>query len=589
LVARRLVLTADEHTWPKENKEPVLFLGEWCKRYSRKAVWQKLDAEVAPYHWDDRQKLFNDYQYLQDLYEKLLLDLSNKLNHIHSVNYSLRYWRILIGPWLSIFIQIFFDRWFMLKQTIEKEKIIKCNIISRDPMSVVPNDIKHFSNMYVDDDWNEAVYGQLLDLNWSDVVNIKRIHKPSIDDKNENNTSLSAKTAFKRHIEKFWVPLFNKLFSKDDGYFIISSYLSLKTVLKLQINLGQFPKLWQRLSTPIIKPDIQQRQWQLDRKFNDASFEEVVCKLIPLHIPTAYLEGYKNLETVTSQSGWPKKPKGIFTSNSYNSDDVFKKWAAEKTESGTMLAIGQHGGHFGMTPFIFYEGHQIDIADKWLSWGWSDKMRPKIIPVGNLKGFEKNVGYDPNGKALMVEKCLPRYSRHLFAVPISGQWLDYLDDQQKFVKTLPLEIRKQVLLRLYSHDYGWDQRHRWKDKMPDVQIDSGNKNILELIKKCRFCVSTYNATTYLESLSWNVPTIIFWNLKHWELKEEAKSYFELLKSVGIFHETAESAAKQMINVWDDVALWWESKEVQNAREKFCKQYSRDNSELVEHLRKIFTN
>ena len=215
MVARRLVLTADEHTWPKENKEPVLFLGEWCKRYSRKAVWQKLDAEVAPYHWDDRQKLFNDYQYLQDLYEKLLLDLSNKLNHIHSVNYSLRYWRILIGPWLSIFIQIFFDRWFMLKQTIEKEKIIKCNIISRDPMSVVPNDIKHFSNMYVDDDWNEAVYGQLLDLNWSDVVNIKRIHKPSIDNKNENNTSLSAKTAFKRHIEKFWVPLFNKLFSNN--------------------------------------------------------------------------------------------------------------------------------------------------------------------------------------------------------------------------------------------------------------------------------------------------------------------------------------------------------------------------------------
>ena len=45
----------------------------------------------------------------------------------------------------------------------------------------------------------------------------------------------------------------------------------------------------------------------------------------------------------------------------------------------------------------------------------------------------------------------------------------------------------------------------------------------------------------------------------------------------------------MINVWDDVALWWESKEVQNARQKFCKQYSRDNSELVEHLRKIFTN
>ena len=123
-------------------------------------------------------------------------------------------------------------------------------------------------------------------------------------------------------------------------------------------------------------------------------------------------------------------------------------------------------------------------------------------------------------------------------------------------------------VRLYKHDYGWNQRDRWKDKIPDVHIDSGNQTILELIKKCRLCISTYNATSYLESLSWNVPTIIFWNSKHWELKEEAKSYFKLLKSVGIFHETAESAAQQINNVWDDVTLWWESKEVQNARQKF---------------------
>ena len=107
-----------------------------------------------------------------------------------------------------------------------------------------------------------------------------------------------------------------------------------------------------------------------------------------------------------------------------------------------------------------------------------------------------------------------------------------------------------------------------------------------MIKKSRLYISTYNATTYLESLYWNVPTIIFWDPKHWELRENAKPYFELLKSVGIFHDTPEGAAQQMINVWDDIDLWWNSKEVQNARLKFCKQYSRDNNRLVSHLEKI---
>ena len=586
MTARKLILTADECTWPQNYKDPVLFLGEGCKLYSRKEVWQQLDAEVAPYHWDDRQKFFKDYLYLENLYEKILLDLSNKLNHIHSVDYSIRYWRILIGPWLILFISTLFDRWFMLKQTIDKKDITECNIIERDPMSVVPNDMSHFLNIYVDDDWNEAIYGQLLEMYWNDMVKIKKIKKLSINNTHKDNKNPGVKPAFKIYNKKCWISLFNKLLPKDDSYFFISTSLSLKIDFKLQIKLGQFPKLWQRLPAPLIKLDIEQRQWRLDDKSKDTSFEDVARRFIPYHVPTVYLEGFKELEKATIHSGWPKRPKAIFTSNAFYSNDVFKKWAAEKTETGTTLVIGQHGGHYGMTPFNFEEVHQIDIADKYLSWGWSDNLRPKILPVGNLKSHNRKVRCDLNGTALMVELCMSRYSFHIYAHPQARQYLDYLDDQKKFLEILPHKLRKQVLLRLYPSDYGLDQKNRWKDKMPEVQIDPGNQSILNLIKKSRLYISTYNATTYLESLYWNVPTLIFWNPKHWELKENAKTYFELLKSVGIFHDTPEGAAQQMINVWDDIDLWWNSKEVQNARLKFCKQYSRDNNRLVSHLEKI---
>ena len=340
------------------------------------------------------------------------------------------------------------------------------------------------------------------------------------------------------------------------------------------------------MPAPIIKPDSQQRQWRLDGKSKDTLFEDVVRRFIPSHIPSTYLEGYKELEKVTIQTGWPKRPKGILTSNAYNSDDVFKKWAAGKIETGTNLIIGQHGGHCGIGGFNFDELHEISIADKYLSWGWFDNLIPKILPVGNLKFYNKKVSYDSNGSALMVQRCHSRYSSRIFAAPLSSQFLDYLEDQKKFLEILPYKLRKQVLLRLYPIDYGLDQKNHWKDKMPEVQIDPGNQSILNLIKKSRLYISTYNATTYLESLYWNVPTLIFWNPKHWELKENAKTYFELLKSDGIFHDTPEGAAQQMINVWDDIDLWWNSKEVQNARLKFCKQYSRDNNRLVSHLEKI---
>jgi putative transferase (TIGR04331 family) len=87
-------------------------------------------------------------------------------------------------------------------------------------------------------------------------------------------------------------------------------------------------------------------------------------------------------------------------------------------------------------------------------------------------------------------------------------------------------------------------------------------------------ISTYNATTYLESLLWNIPTIIFWDGKYWEVTKEAESYFNLLRDVGIFHDTPESAANKMAEIWDDVDKWWQDEELQKVRIEFCDYFSR---------------
>ena len=84
----------------------------------------------------------------------------------------------------------------------------------------------------------------------------------------------------------------------------------------------------------------------------------------------------------------------------------------------------------------------------------------------------------------------------------------------------------------------------------------------------------------------NVPTIMFWNPRHWELRASAVPLFESLKTVGIFHETPESAVQQMTQVWDDVAGWWESEIVQVARQQFCHCYSRVTARPIEELAEV---
>ena len=188
---------------------------------------------------------------------------------------------------------------------------------------------------------------------------------------------------------------------------------------------------------------------------------------------------------------------------------------------------------------------------------------------------------------LMVENAIPRYSYHMYAVPVASQWLSYFDDQCQFIYALPERLRKKMLIRLYGHDYGWCQKERWLEQFPDLQLDPGHQPIYDLINKSRLYISTYNATTYLESLAWNMPTIMFWNPIHWELREDVIPYFELLKSVKIFHETPESASNHMVKIWDDIPSWWESEAVQNNRKQFCERYSHIPENPLDKLETIF--
>ena len=174
MVARTLITTADIRTWPEDKKEPVLFLGEWCRRYSLKEKWSDMDAKVAPYHWDDREQLHSDYKYLLNVYEDILLELSNDLNKLHGKQYSMRYWRIFIGPWLGCFIQVIFDRWKMLNCAFNNYEINKLYISSELPDQTIPIDMRQFANMMVSDSWNRDIYKKISEIINPSILHISR-------------------------------------------------------------------------------------------------------------------------------------------------------------------------------------------------------------------------------------------------------------------------------------------------------------------------------------------------------------------------------------------------------------------------------
>jgi putative transferase (TIGR04331 family) len=583
MVKKHLVTTALECTWPNK-KKPILFLGEWCKRYDRKRVWDKLDTTTVPYHWDDRNKLKKDFDYLQSIQIFLMNDLAKQLNVIHNETHSELYWQIIAAPWLNIFSQQVFDRWCNLKNAFEEFEVDSCNVVQNSEASLPSFNMQEFSSVFSTDNWNEGLYSQLISRYFSDKLDIQ-IQRLNLEKTTsvKINSSLKPRHSVLKKALYFIILKANKWTLRNNEYFLFASYLPSLKEIELQVRLRQFPKKWLPVSFTKDQCDIviQDRNWGNWINNTSDEFLIIMRDMLPLYFPKVYIEGYKELCLKAKKLPWPDKPHLIFTSNAFDSNELFKVWSAQKKENGSFLVIGQHGGHYGVADFSSNQNLEISISDYYFSWGWEDNNNVKA--VGNFKEFDKQVKFDKNGPALLVLNNQPRYTYAINSTPLSSQWEYYFNDQYRFINHLPDKVCSNIKIRFGVRDYGWGLNKRFIDLDLGIKFDDRNKSVKETIGGCRLYISTTNATTYLESLSWNVPTVIFWNPEYWEINDEAKTYFDLLKSVGIFHETPESAARHIEDVWDNVDVWWDSELVQEARERFCVQYSNTPNNLLKKM------
>jgi putative transferase (TIGR04331 family) len=572
-----LVTTELEETWPFDGK--VLFLGEWCRLHSRKSKWGKLDAKVVPYHWDNRKKLKQDFAYLQNLNHELLLELVPIMNFLHKIDHDENYWRLIIGFWLNIYTSVLFDRWSSIEAAKSLGFSLNTILLPLGNDVLACNDTADFINRSSEDPfWNHALFKFILQRDGDIKKSFSRKDHPiSLNFNSQHADSL--KLAAKKLLGFF-------SFAKSKDYiFMIGTYLPLIAQFRLELKVRQVPCFWTTPVLPNFEFDSTQRQFRLGNISKNSDFEALVRQLIPQLLPKVFIEGWEKTRYLTNRLPWPVKPKVIFTSSSHLTSDIFKVWVADKRMHGARLFIGEHGG-FGVAAFNASHSFEIGVTDRYISSGWGNENK-KITKIGNFRQIGLKVKPTQSGPALLVCGNMPRYNIDVRSMMLSSQVLNYLEDQFRFFDHLPLDIKQNLLVRLYHHDYEWDQKARWKERHPKVIFEDSKKSMWRVAKRCRLFISTYNATTYVDSLTLNFPTVVFWNPDHWEVKDEAVKIFEALWEVGIFHKTPESAAKHIDNIWDNVMMWWHSNEVQHARTLFCEAYSTSPSNLLTQIASSF--
>jgi putative transferase (TIGR04331 family) len=584
-IPRYLITTADERTWKFDR--PVIFLGEWCRLYDRKYIWQGMDAIVAaPYGLGHAQK-DTDHAEARSLEEKLFPILCDALNQHHGTQHGARFWRIVLGHWLRRYVDVILNRVRTLELCMQTHQLSGTSAFD-DRYALTPLDSYAAILAFNDDRWNNALYVRILNL----LGNVRCPVEPVAGDETEGFRwhAIAATAPLKRRILKWGYHQVRELIgflARENDTFIINSYLPKKEEIKLQLALGQVPQLW---ASPqfktTIKPDRVFRQnlsEQIAGRTSDTLFE-VMRSLVFEILPVCYLEGFAELTEKVQQLPWPKKPEFIFTSNNFDTDEMFKLWVATKVESGFTYVTGQHGNNYGSSRYM-YPSVEEATADRFLTWGWTDGL-PQHTPAFLFK-ITRRIGwnYDPNGGLLMIELHEPH---RITTWDGTFEFGNYSTDQRKFIEKLQKIPREQLTIRMHGGScYArWSEIDRWRDFDPDLKIETGAKPIAKLIAKSRLVIHSYDSTGILETLSQNIPTLVFWQNGLDHLRDSAKPYYQLLVDAGIVHFTPESAAAKVNEVWGNVEGWWSKNVVQEARKQFCDRYARVSLNPVHDLKKL---
>lgn len=554
-----LITTTDRSRWP--NSGHLVFIETFCLPDDPDSLLDQYTYEIADTAVTSDDKL-RCFQLSESVYASLGEQIADALNQSHHCSKSTRYWEILTGAWLRLFLDLLTSRIFTVAKLRETYPDIQLVCADGVKGGRAPFNTADFYSLTKSTEWNSLVYADL----WN-TASAEHIASP-------DHTTKPARMHPKPQA------------SKLSGYVLSATYLPRMQELLLQLQLGTKYKRLRVINPPAIPVDEEARQQLVFNESRSNDVERLLIKLVRGYLPTSFLEGFTALQMSIGQMRFPNNPKAIFTSNRHIYDDVFNAWVADTTEHGSRLILGQHGGHYGISKFSsFAERHEKSVSDSYLTWGW----KPSPSSAGGI--ILTTVGsrwkhQESRSRLLLVTDELWSQPRAVYTdIPETS---DYLDHLGLLVRSLPTSIQQSLELRqhLGQRVVGHPVETWWRNQFPAIDLGDPLIPFSQVVKDARIVIVAHNGTTIPENFSQSIPTLITWTSNWVEIRDEAKPIFAKLAEVGIFHEDPVSLAKHVLAIWDNVDAWWESKEVVKARELFCSQYARSVPQPRKFLREI---
>jgi putative transferase (TIGR04331 family) len=554
-----LATTALEEFWDPSRR--MLFLGEWCRLAEREAAWAGLAAEVLEDQWLEPASRRAAERYCSKRVAAVLDALAAFLNGAHGERHDLRYWRILVGPWLLHFTQALYDRHRLLERAFERSPGLDSRLLSPGSY-VTPRDWADYTYLMFGDDYNLQLCSQLLAASghrFPTLAHQVRPHRVGRKRSLARRCGVVARRSYGRLLD---------IIGPRRAILLHGSRLGPLDLWRLVVASRR--RVWPfeaRLDTDDVSVDMTARTGMRDLAVRQADrFTDRLLALLPVNLPVVYLEGYRRLREDTRVVR-RRAPRVVASGLGWKSNERFKCVAADAAERGARLIGLQHGGSSWVMEHSPMDQHIDTVADEYWSWG---RREPGLVPTPDpgLGRLVSRTRRSTGDGALFVGTMFSRYVTSYRSQPIGAQVLSYIRSQATFFSSLSPGARGRFLVRLYPHELGWSNRHRLDRLVGDLRFDDFSRPFSERVAASGLVVVDNLQTAFVETLLLNRPVVLFYDPTCWGMSEAATHVLERLREAAVLHHSAADAAAWVSRVLEAPGAWWETPEVQHAREAF---------------------
>jgi hypothetical protein len=334
--------------------------------------------------------------------------------------------------------------------------------------------------------------------------------------------------------------------------------------------------------------------------------KNIFKEFLQLYYPASLLEAVPESMQQAIQALQLFKKSVLIGSSGQGSHDSYIS-AAAKQQGRSIIGL-QHGGHYGYIKDLssILELEYPDM-DEFVSWGWSqlpDHPALNGIAVNDLPSpwlserrrywADLDLGGVKEFDFLLMSNLVKRFP----AAP-QGASLSRIDLIQGFAASLTHLVRETtghgltILHKPYNPTtiklltktmeglvlIGGEQYHCIQ------QLDKGLT--YELLQQCSVVLWDQPGTGFLECISSNIPTMVYWTRSSSQEEGWAKTIFHELEQQGIIHRDTDSLIEEMLEFKNSPLLWMANPERVSVINRFCRQYAWASDEWPLYWRRYF--